>query len=478
MQDVDIQEAGQARPLGPSSSRPLLPMTARLWPQPGVGLVTAAFAVAALLLSGRTALRSGTDATTFAPALFLALGLIGAVVLAYQYPVHVRHQTKICLVTIVYYLLAVLVFPPLAAAAAGFGALVGELSRRGSSGAYASDIATEAGRRVLIVLPTALLAQAGDGAAQQPLNVIAAAFALAALDALTHPLVHAPMSGERPWRALVEGARATLPAEGIQYAVGLLGALAALHYLWALPVLLVPAALVYAAFKMMREMHDSTRQVLENMADAVDLRDPYTGGHSRRVTDYSAAILHDMGMHGPEVDLILAAARVHDIGKIGIPDGILNKPEALTVEERATMELHPLQGEVLLKRSRDFVRGIEIVRHHHESWDGNGYPDRRAGTDIPFGARVVAVADSFDAMTSDRPYRRGMSVEKATAILRAGRSIQWDAVLVDALIHALESNPIRASGEAPMPTAPPALPNVPVEIGSFAASTTRLSLYE
>jgi len=466
MQDDDTREEGQGRKAGPSPARLVLATYARLWPQPGVGFITAALAVVALLASAQTTLQSGVDVTTLTPSLFLALALIGAVVLAYQYPVHVRHQTKICLVTVVYYLLAVLVSPPFAAAASGLGALAGELSRRGSSGAYASDIAVEAGRRVLIVLPAALLAQAGDGAARQPLDVVLAAFVLAALDAVTHPLVHAPMSGERPWHALTAGARATLPAEGIQYAVGILGALMALHYLWALPLLLVPAALVYAAFKMMREMHDGTRQVLENMADAVDLRDPYTGGHSRRVTAYSAAILREIGLHGPEVDLILAAARVHDIGKIGIPDGILNKSEPLTPAERATMELHPLQGEALLKRSRDFVRGIEIVRHHHESWDGSGYPDRRTGTDIPFGARVVAVADSFDAMTSDRPYRRGMPREKATAILRAGRGRQWDAALVDALIRTLDIDPIPMSQEAP------ACADVPAAAGSLATSAT------
>ncbi len=277
--------------------RALVAAAQRLLPQPGVGALTAALAVLALLVAWR---RAGVPPSgALLPACGLALGLVGAVVVAYQYPIHVRHQTKVYLFTVAYYLLAVLVPPPLAALAAGLGALVGELSRRGSSGAYPSDIATEAGRRVLMVLPAALLAQAGAGAAQRPLAVLGAAGVLALLDVLTLPLVIAPMSGERPWRALVAAARETAPADGVQYTVGLLGALTALHDLWALPVLLVPAALVYAAFKVMREMHDGTRQLLENMADAVDLRDPYTGGHSRRVTEYSAAILRAHGLHGP-----------------------------------------------------------------------------------------------------------------------------------------------------------------------------------
>ncbi len=123
----------------------------KLWPQPGVGLTTAALALLA------TCRGATPRAVLPLPALCLALGLVGAVVVAYQYPVHVRHQTKVYLFTVAYYLLAVLVPPPLAAAAAGLGALAGELSRRGSSGAYPSDIATEAGRRVLMVLPAALL---------------------------------------------------------------------------------------------------------------------------------------------------------------------------------------------------------------------------------------------------------------------------------------------------------------------------------
>jgi HD-GYP domain-containing protein (c-di-GMP phosphodiesterase class II) len=201
-----------------------------------------------------------------------------------------------------------------------------------------------------------------------------------------------------------------------------------------LVLLIVPGALVYIAFKIMREMHENTRQLLESLADAVDLRDAYTGGHSRRVTKYTADILGRMEMNGPEVALILAAARVHDIGKIGIPDAILHKAVRLTAEERAVMELHPVHGANLLRRYGDFARGVDIVLHHHEHMDGQGYPNHLRGTEIPFGARVIAVADSFDAMTSDRPYRPGMNVEKAVEILRAGRGTQWDPNIVDALL--------------------------------------------
>jgi putative two-component system response regulator len=105
----------------------------------------------------------------------------------------------------------------------------------------------------------------------------------------------------------------------------------------------------------------------------------------------------------------------------------------------ALMERHPELGADLLKRYPDFARGVDIVRHHHEAWDGSGYPHRLRGTEIPFGSRVIAVADSFDAMTSDRPYRRGMSFEQASSILRDGRGKQWEGRVVDAFLASLEA---------------------------------------
>jgi HD-GYP domain-containing protein (c-di-GMP phosphodiesterase class II) len=192
------------------------------------------------------------------------------------------------------------------------------------------------------------------------------------------------------------------------------------------------------------------------MADAVDLRDPYTGGHSRRVAEYCAGILRKLELAGPEVDLIIAAARVHDIGKIGVPDEILNKPGRFTDEERAIMETHPDRGADLLARYPDFARGVDIVRHHHESWDGAGYPSKLAGYAIPFGARVIAVADSYDAMTSDRPYRRGMTPTRAVQILREGCGGQWDATIVEAFLRSIADQleaPLPGSSQAPtLPT--------------------------
>jgi putative nucleotidyltransferase with HDIG domain len=193
--------------------------------------------------------------------------------------------------------------------------------------------------------------------------------------------------------------------------------------------------MLYKTSKRAKEMHESTRLLLENMADTVDNRDQFTHEHSKRVTEWTRDLVKEVGLTGVEAQLIHTAARVHDIGKITVPDSILHKHERLTPEEWEIMEAHPARGAEMLERYPAFARGAAIVRSHHERFDGQGYPDKIRGTDIPFGARVIAVADSFDAMVSDRPYRKGMPWERAAGILSAGRGTQWDPELVAAFLH-------------------------------------------
>ena len=130
-------------------------------------------------------------------------------------------------------------------------------------------------------------------------------------------------------------------------------------------------------------------------------------------------------------------AQLHDIGKIGIPDAVLQKAGYLTPEEYELVKLHPQIGKRILERVAQFEKYLPIVELHHEDLDGRGYPYGLKGTEIPFGARVMAVADSYDAMTSDRPYRRGMPVAKAASILREGRGRQWDPLVVDAFLRTI-----------------------------------------
>jgi diguanylate cyclase (GGDEF)-like protein len=405
---------------------------ARLFPQPGVAIITISLAVVALIAG--LVVRGVALGSEPIGIGFETLALAGAIVLAYQYPIHIRLHLKVQGSTMVYYLIAVLLPLPLAVAAAGLGTLVGELSVRRQRKLQASDIATAVGRWLLLILLGTLVANvpvSDNFALAMP---IACALVLAAGDLITLPLILAPMTGERPLRMLRALAKETALPEGVQYLLGFLGVLVAERAGWALALFVVPAALVYQAAKHLNEVQGSTHRLLESLADTVDLRDPYTGGHSRRVTESCGRILREMKLSGPDRDLILSAARVHDIGKIALPDSILHKPGPLTAEERALMQTHPERGAEVLARHKDFVRGVAVVLHHHEAWDGSGYPRGLKGLEIPFGARVIAVADSFDAMTSDRPYRRGMPASKAAAILRQGRAQQWDARVVDAFL--------------------------------------------
>jgi putative nucleotidyltransferase with HDIG domain len=410
----------------------------RFMPQPLTAIVINILALIILSASWVATPAIALDSTSTQVGT-IAIFLTAAVIGAGLNPIHLRPSMKVVLTTIPLYVAAMLLPPAVAALTAGISNLVVQLMIRSHSGNKPSDIATAAGRWVIIAFLSAWVAQRATND-QLPVSLVLLSVAVVMFtsDIVTAALEIAPMSGEPPWRVMVVLLREISLPEGTQYLLGILAILAATQQAWSLVLWVLPTCIVYRSFKQAKEMHDGTSKLLESMADAVDLRDPYTGGHSRRVTEYSLHILHEMGVMGPEVDLIRSAARVHDIGKIGIPDQILNKPGRLTDEEKRIMDSHPARGAELLARYTDFARGMDIVRHHHERWDGQGYPDRLKGLDIPFGARVIAVADSFDAMTSDRPYRIGMPTDKAAQILREGRGHQWEATIVDAFLSYLE----------------------------------------
>jgi len=408
----------------------------RIFPQPGIAIVSLSLAlitsVSYVVADPRLLSGPRPSATwVLVPALFLAVAA------SFRFPIHVRHNLKLYMATVPLFVMATCLPPLVAGVLASLAWFAGEMLAREHTGAYVSDMATGAARYWVVVLAASLVAHAG-AIPGLPLRLLAGVVVFWVLEALTIPLVVCPINREPPLQVAMAFVRDAGAAEGSQYAVGVLGGLLASQYPWALIVLAIPAGLTYGAFKNAKEMHESTLQMLESMADAVDLRDPYTGGHSRRVAEYTSEILRALGKTGPEMDLVLSAARVHDIGKIGLPDSVLLKDGRLSQEEMALMQTHPEAGAQLLRRYREFSRGIDIVRHHHERWDGNGYPSGLKGPAIPWGARIVAVTDSFDAMTSDRPYRKGMSPEVARGILLDGRGRQWDAEIVDAFIPVLD----------------------------------------
>ena len=169
------------------------------------------------------------------------------------------------------------------------------------------------------------------------------------------------------------------------------------------------------------------------MAAVVEARDTYTGGHLWRVSNISRLLAEKMGMSTAEVYHVSIGGFLHDLGKVGIPDTILNKRGLLTQEEYAVIKIHPVLGEALIQEHPLGILATATVRYHHEWVNGNGYPDGLTGSNIPLHARIVSMADAFDAMTSTRPYRVGMTISKALADLESVRSIQFDNDILTAL---------------------------------------------
>lgn len=194
------------------------------------------------------------------------------------------------------------------------------------------------------------------------------------------------------------------------------------------------------------ESLDDATAVIKSLAAAIEGKDHYTCGHVDRVAGYSVAIGRRMQLHPDDLQTLQIGGIVHDIGKIGIPDPILNKPGRLTDEEFEIIKRHPLIGHSILKPLRSFASVLPIVRWHHERPNGEGYPDGLSGAELPILPRIVAVADCFDALSSDRPYRKGLELDACRAILEAAAAKQeLDADITQVLLTMLTSNPMLAA---------------------------------
>jgi hypothetical protein len=173
--------------------------------------------------------------------------------------------------------------------------------------------------------------------------------------------------------------------------------------------------------------------IIRALSAAIDAKDPYTSGHSERVARIAVRLADELGMPAPKRSDLYLAGLLHDVGKIGIDDVVLKKTEPLTPEEYRKIQLHVEIGVTILKDLKKLSHILPGVRHHHESMDGTGYPDHLSGEDIPMEARILAVADAFDAMSSNRPYRKQLSPSQIDKVFQEGRNVQWDPDVVDAL---------------------------------------------
>jgi putative nucleotidyltransferase with HDIG domain len=360
-------------------------------------------------------------------------------------------ESSIALLPVIF---AAVVLGPLAALAVGAGSLLGDFRppymklavytcTRGITGALAGLAALGA--------TEVFAGKFGQIAAATGVAAVVAEVADTAFAAITHRL-----RGNGTFMNAVRMI-APLTLAALPMYVPVVAVLAAAYTqvsAWTLPLFLVPALAAQRLFAMYREQRELTDELrsanarLESaglsfasaLVAALDARDEYTAGHSAAVARYSQDIAARLGLSDEEQQLAHLCGLVHDIGKVALPAGLLEKPGPLTLEERRQMEEHPAVGERILAKVENYTEIARIVRHHHERVDGNGYPDALVGDDIPSISRILAVADAYDAMTSDRPYREAMPSRVARLRIAQAVGSQFDTTVVAAFEAILASS--------------------------------------
>jgi putative nucleotidyltransferase with HDIG domain len=200
-------------------------------------------------------------------------------------------------------------------------------------------------------------------------------------------------------------------------------------------ILFGPLLVARYSFSLYMDMKKMYFETIRTLSKALDAKDEYTNGHSQRVAQYSVKIAENMKLSPKQIETTKTAALLHDIGKIGIKDEVLNKNGKLDFREYYEVQQHPEIGANIIKDVASLNKVSEIIRHHHERFDGNGYPDSLVGEQMPIESAIIAVADAYDAMTSDRSYRKAMSHEAAIEIIRNGAGTQFHPEVVDSFMN-------------------------------------------
>jgi HD-GYP domain-containing protein (c-di-GMP phosphodiesterase class II) len=372
-------------------------------------------------------------------AVFMAVAML--------FPLHVGFKTKLALDTSVIFA-AILLFPPaIAMLIAASGTILAHLVRREpllQAIFNTSQTALQAAGGSL------LLAMVGWNTDQLQFNhpvqmaaIAGAAVVMYLINTLSVATVVGLQSGMAPLHIWYHSAVSLNRVEHIsQLGLGLLGAAVVDVHLWTMPLLVLLAFVVYLSLERHVQLRQQTVDAVESLADMVDLRDRYTADHSRRVAAYARELAIALDLTPDEVDLVERAARVHDIGKVLIDSRIISKGGPLDDLEWQEFKRHPVTGAEILSRFPQFALATRYVRHHHERIDGGGFPARLSGDQIPFGARIIAVADSFDAMTSNRAYRPALAAETVLAEFQRQSGSQWDDRVVAVLLELIEKEQI------------------------------------
>jgi len=306
---------------------------------------------------------------------------------------------------------------------------------------------------VLAAVACGLVTEAGRASGASPstdfIATVLGAIAYFAVNLVIVSIVVALLTGAPTKRLLIEDSRGFAAS---LLALAPLGWLMARMYAsadgwWTTLLFAVPLYTTRVAYQRIVEMRDMFTQTIGALAEAVDKRDPFTSKHSRNVQMISVDIGREMRVTGAEMEALEWGGLLHDVGKIGVPDNILLKQERLTREERMVMNAHPVLGAEIIAPVARLAPELPIIRHHHEWYNGSGYPDRLMGDEIPRLARILHVADAFEAMTAARPYRMNpLTSEQALAELRKFAGVQFDPVVVDAFVRTRWANNVRDAG--------------------------------
>jgi putative nucleotidyltransferase with HDIG domain len=403
------------------------------------------------------------SALAFAPDrlpgdLGIAGGLLVFATLAQLRPIHLTQKMKITVEDTATFAAALLLTPWLALAVAGGSTLIASAKRRNAPWFEAAFNAAVTGLSGMTAAAV-FLTLGGDGSmvATYGAPALAAAVAMYFGQTVLVDIAVSMQLRRNPITAWWPVHRRELPQSSALYALGALTAIVADVYPIAIVLFGLPVAAVLASMRETAQLRAQTREAIMEFAKLIDLRDRYTHGHSQRVAALAERIAAQLGLDGSQIVLVRDAALLHDLGKVRTPDHVLQKPGPLDSGEQREMQLHAEAGADLLRKLPDFWEGASLVRSHHERYDGSGYPRGLAGADLPLEAAIISVADAWDAMTSDRPYRRALPASKATAELIAGRGTQWSPLVVDALLATMRERQI-AQGVAAVAAAEGATP--------------------
>ena len=378
--------------------------------------------------------------------------LLGIATLAQIWPVHLSLKIKLTVDDTPLFAAALLLGPFLAILVAGVSALVGLHLRNARMPWYnraftaaVSALATGAAAAVYLVM-----ADRASPLLSQPVPILSAGAARYLAQTALVDIAVALQMKRRPFASWWTLHRRDLAQMTGLYLLGAIAAASAEGQPLTLVLFAVPMVAMLVTLRDSARVREQTRNAILELADLIDLRDPYTHGHSQRVAALAERLARRLKLQYSQVELIRDAARVHDIGKIGTNDLVLLKPGPLNPDEQAEMRRHVEIGHRLLRHLPEFWEGAELVLAHHERHDGKGYPRGLQGDELPLEVSVISVADTYDAMTSDRPYRRGMAWEQVRAELLRYRGTQWRETAVDAFVAMIEDERREASPRRPI----------------------------